>query len=305
MKSVLSLVATLAFGATAWSQQTLAQFNWKDLPGGLPRGTVAVSLDGRAALKIESTNADGLQLTLLTIDKPKISRILYVVQGEIRYDRVQGDGFLEMWNYFPPAKPGLPEGQYFSRTMGESGETGKIRGTSDWRLFELPFNSTGASGVPTRLQINLHLPGRGTVYLGPVTLVEYHADRPAVSRHPGYDWFFGRTSHPWWSSSASIWASNLGTLLLLCSGLLIGLLCWKGKGRGFVVALLKVHVGLGVLCGVASVTAFAQHQPFAVWFPLSLFAILLVSIYATMLFTVDKCYRELELRRMQSLDVSG
>jgi hypothetical protein len=304
MKSVLIFIAALAFGTTGWGQQTLARFNWKDAPGGPPRGAVAISLDGRDALKIESTNEAGLQVALLTIEKPKISNTFYVVQGEVRYEAVQGDGFLEMWNYFPPAKPGAPEGEYFSRTLGESGEMGKIRGTSDWRPFQLPFNSAGAVAAPIRLQINLHLPGRGTVYIGPLRLVEYSEANSAPAGHPGYDWFFGSTSHPWWSNSASIWGGNLGTLWMLCFGLLIGLLAYKGKGRGLVLALLKLHVGVGILCGAAAATALTQHQPFSVWFPLSLFGFLLIVINSALLFSMDKWYRELELRRMQSLDVS-
>src|SRR5579872_5435741 len=126
MKSIPFFVVTLAVAGAACGQQTLAQFSWKELPGGAPRSTAALSLDGRDALKIESTNENGLRTALLTIEKPKISSTFYVLQGEVRYDGVQGDGFLEMWNYFPPNKPGEPESQYFSRTLGDSGEMGKI-----------------------------------------------------------------------------------------------------------------------------------------------------------------------------------
>jgi hypothetical protein len=302
MKSILSFIACLTLSATAWSQQVVTEFNWKDLT---PHGATPISLDGRAALKIENTNEAPLQLSLFTIAKPKITAQRYAVQGEVRYDAVQGDGFLEMWNYFPPVQPGLPEGEYFSRTMGESGEMGKISGTSDWRPFTLPFDSTGASGSPTKLQINLVLKGRGTVYIGPLKLVQYPVAKSTVGGGSEMDWFYGNTLHPWWSNRTSIWAGNLETVILMCLGFLIGVLCWKGKGRGFVIALLKIHICLGVLCGVAGAVAFAQHQPFSVWFPLSLSAFLLVAIYSGLLLTIGKCYQEQELRRMQALDASG
>jgi hypothetical protein len=297
MKPILVFFALLTFSATAGSRQTVTEFNWKDpAQTGLPRGTAPVLLDGRAALKIENTNVAPLQLSLLTIAKPKISAQMYAVQGEVRYDAVQGDGYLEMWNYFPPVKPGLPEGQYFSRTLGDSGEMGKISGTSDWRPFSLPFDSAGASGPPTELQINLILRGRGTVYLGPIKLVQYPVAK---------SFFYGNTAHPWWSHRAYLWVMILGSGIFIGFNLLIVALSVKGKGRGFVFALLRLLIGLGILLGATTIVAFAQQQPFWVWFPLLLEAFLLITIFGAWLFTVGRIYQELELRRMQALDASG
>jgi RNA polymerase sigma-70 factor (ECF subfamily) len=72
-----------------------------------------------------------------------------------------------MWSYFPPIRPGVPEGQYFSRTLGAagSGPMGQIAGTSSWRTYTLPFDRTGTSAPPSRLQFNIFLPGRGAVYI--------------------------------------------------------------------------------------------------------------------------------------------
>ncbi len=152
MKLTLSLAALLLTAANVHSQQTLIEYKWADIAqqGGW-HGAVPVTINGREALKIENTNDAPLQITLLTITNPPVTAVLYELTGEVRYDSVQGDGFLEMWNYFPPAKSGAPEGQYFSRTLGESGEMGKISGTSDWRQFGLPFNRTGAAKPPSRL----------------------------------------------------------------------------------------------------------------------------------------------------------
>src|SRR5206468_3171301 len=86
-------------------------------------GGVPITLDGRSALKIANTNDTPLQLQLLKISKPSISKKLYAIKGEIKYENVQGDGYLEMWNFFPPLNPGMPEGQYFSRTLGIGGGT--------------------------------------------------------------------------------------------------------------------------------------------------------------------------------------
>ena len=154
--------------------QTLAEFDWQQLKeSGKLLGGVPLNLDGRTVLKIENTNDAPLQLTIFKIEKPSIQSATYVVLGEIKYDNVQGSGYLEMWNYFPPLAPGLPEGQYFSRTLGMdgSGPMSRISGTSSWRPFSLPFDRTETTNLPTRLEINIFLPGRGVVWLGPPRLM--------------------------------------------------------------------------------------------------------------------------------------
>jgi hypothetical protein len=295
MKPMPSFIALLAFAVPAWSQQIVTEFKWDD-PAGLPHGTTPIMRDGRAALKIENTNDSPLQLSLLTVAKPKIAAQMYAVQGEVRYDAVQGEGFLEMWSYFPPVKPGLPEGEYFSRTLGESGEMGKISGTSDWRPFSLPFDSAGASGPPTRLQINLILRGRGTVYIGPVKLVQYSGAKTAVH---------GGSANVWWSNQTGALVGGWGGGIIGCLGGLIGVLCSMGKGRGFVLALLRTLTGLGLVLGVAGIAALAQHQPYAVYYPLLLSAVILLAVCPGLLSTVGRRFQERELRRMQSLDASG
>ena len=160
--------------STLLSAQRTVLYDWERLrDDGKLLGGTPVKLDGRTVLKIENTNDAPLQVTILKIERPAITSTTYAVLGEIKYENVQGSGYLEMWNYFPPLSPGLPEGQYFSRTLGEagSGPMGRISGTSSWRPFSLPFERTGMTNVPTRLEINLYLPGRGVVWLGPPRLM--------------------------------------------------------------------------------------------------------------------------------------
>jgi predicted Ser/Thr protein kinase len=151
------------------------EYDWQSLAAsGKLMGGVPVKVDGRSALRIENTADAPLQLTLLKIEKPPITAMTYALIGEIKYESVQGAGYLEMWNYFPPLSPGNPEGQYFSRTLGAAGGgwTGQIAGTSSWRSFMLPFNCSGAKGSPTRLEFNIFLPGRGVVFVGPPKLTQ-------------------------------------------------------------------------------------------------------------------------------------
>ena len=138
----------------------------------LLHGGELVRVDGKPAMKISNDNATALQIQLLKIQKPPFTRKRYAIIGEIKYEDVHGNGYLEMWNYFRPSKPGMPEGAYFSRTLGDSGESGKLSGTSNWRRFKLPFDSTGTKESLDRLELNLILPAQGTVYIRAVELIE-------------------------------------------------------------------------------------------------------------------------------------
>jgi serine/threonine protein kinase len=154
--------------------QSIVEYDWQKLrDAGKLLGGTPVKMDGRTVLKIQNTNDAPLQVPILKIEEPAITSTTYAVLGEIQYENVQGSGYLEMWNYFPPLNPDLPESQYFSRTLGEagSGPMGIISGTSSWRAFSLPFDRTGTTNRPTRLEINIFLPGRGVVWLGPPRLM--------------------------------------------------------------------------------------------------------------------------------------
>ena len=291
---VLGLFVGFVFVSTCSAQQVLAEYDWRQLAeSGQLLGGVPITLDGRSALKIANTNDTPLQLQLLKIPKPSISKKVYAIKGEVKYDGVQGDGYLEMWNFFPPLKPGMPEGQYFSRTLAVGGEMGKLSGTANWRAFTLPFDSTGGSGSPTRLEINIFLPAKGTVYLGPVKLVEYTGS------------LFGAGmshSNAWWSDRAAGLIGGIGGGTLGCLGSLLAWLAWKGLARRFVVVTAWLLIGLGLASCFAGVVALTLKQPYAVWFPLLLGAALLLGIIPFRLRNYLKHYEDLELRRMTAID---
>jgi len=294
MKAILVLGSYLSLVATCSAQTVLAEYDWQKLAqNGQLRGGETASVDGKSALKIVNRNGTPLQLQLLKIHKPPISKRLYAITGEVKYDGIRGDGYLEMWNFFPPLQPGMPEGQYFSRTLGVGGEMGKLSGTSDWRAFMLPFDGTGGSGSPTRLEINIFLPAQGTVFLGPVKLVEYTGSFASIGM---------ASSNAWWSDRAAGMVGGIGGGVIGCLGGLLGWLAWKGQARRFVVAASWLLIGLGVALGLAAVVALSEKQRYAVWFPLVLGGILLLGIIPFRLRKFLKHYKDLELRRMMAMD---
>jgi hypothetical protein len=292
-----NLFLAIFFFISAWlraEERALMDFDWrKQAPPDKSSEAVLRTVNNRSVLVIQHTNGAPLTMSLLRLSKPQISSELYAIVGEIRYEKVEGQGYLEMWSSFPPANSGLPEARYFSRTLAESGKTGRITGTAGWRRFVVPFNRTGTSNPPIRLEFNLVLPGSGTVYLGSTKLVEYPA---------GTSMDTVLESGAWWSDRAGGWiGGTMGSVL----GCLAGLLAWlagKGMARGFVLVTLIVLISLGGLLSLAGIVALMMRQPYGVWFVLLLPGILALTILPARLVQFRRNYENLELRRMASLD---
>ena len=294
MKTII--VASLCFGivTTCVAQQTIAEYDWSKLAqtGQLLGGTL-VMVDAKPALKVVNTNDTSLQVQLFKLVKPAITKKLYAIVGEVKYEDVHGDGYLEMWNYFPPVKPGMPEGAYFSRTLGEGGDLGKITGTSTWRRFMLPFDRTGTTEVPTRLEINLFLPGKATVYIGAVKLVEYAG---------GFGETHGASVNAWWPTWAAGPIAGISGSILGCIGGLLAWLSANGKARRFVLVSLKLLIALGVLSTATGCLGLSLQQPYGVWLVPLLLGILLLSILPFRLKDYQRRYENLEMRKMVAMD---
>jgi hypothetical protein len=166
MKTILLLTAIIFTAAARADEQVISTFSWKELAdaGKLTAGTPTGAPDN--ALKVENRGPGAMSATVLTIVQPKITTDFYAVTGEVRYDNVEGDGFLEMWSHFGETAA------YFSRTLGVAGPMAKLTGTSDWRAFTLPFNAKGASSRPSKLLVNVQLPGKGRVFLRNLKFVQ-------------------------------------------------------------------------------------------------------------------------------------
>src|SRR2546430_16134150 len=120
-----------------------------------------------------------------------------------------------MWTVFPDG------GRFFTRTLASQGPLAALHGESAWRSFELSFDLSGASQVPSRLEINLVLPARGTVWLGPLHLQRTSAPAaPTVTVQGG-----------WWSERVgTLVGARLGGVGGVVGGV-IGALGGRGKGR--------------------------------------------------------------------------
>jgi hypothetical protein len=259
------------------------EIRWDELQreGNLPTGSLVPPSAGAifSSLKIEGSS--GAPVTVTVIERPTIKGPRYAVTGQVRYEGVEGTGYLEMWSHFPNG------GQYFSRTLADVGPMMKLQGTSGWRHFALPFDATGAP-PPTRLVINVVRPGRGVVYLGPLQIADGIPGAAAGA-----------------SGSLDRAAGLIGGVaggLVGCVGALIGLLASRGRARRFVTIAIGALALGGTVAFAAGVVALSRSQPYAVYYPLLLIGFLATVIPLCLRPSIRRRYEEIELRRMRAHD---
>lgn len=250
--------------------QPIARVDWRE------SGSAAGSVSGDA-LAVRAPSTGGV-FPLTVIEDPRVDGEGYVVRGRVRYNEVQGLGYLEMWSVFPDG------GRYFSRTLAEQGPEGSLSGSSDWRPFELPFHLDGGP-PPERLEIGIVLPGAGAVEIGPLELV-------AIGRSPG----------AWWSDRMG---GLIGGIAGSAIGILGGTLGWlvaRRRARAFTLGAMKVAVAAGGLVLGAGAVAVATSQPYGVAYPILLTGVILVAVFGGLLPVAKRAYANHELRRIRALD---
>lgn len=228
---------------------------------------------------------------LIALDEPGITSSVYALKGMVRYEDVQGEGFLQMDNHFGE------RGTFFTKSLAPSGPLGKISGSSGWRPFTLPFYASSAdqadaaAPLPEKITLALYLPGSGTVSIRDVALYQYAAGEDPL-----------QSTGQWFSSRNAGLLGGIGGALLGLWGALIGIVSSRGKARGFVLASANAMLVIGIVCLVGGVAALATAQPYAVYYPLLLIGIILVAVMGKLRGTLSDRYEQLELKRMQSMD---
>ena len=286
-----SIAAALAVGlvaSAASAEQVLREIAW----GPLERQGVLSVGEVRPADKetpfehlVVTSGPEPRTIKLLTLVSPGITQPRYALSGQIRYEGVEGKGYLEMWNEIPG------KGSFFTRTLGAGGNMGSLEGSSGWRPVLLPFDATGAPS-PTTLTVNLALPGRGTVQLGPLRLVQYTASEDAA-----------RTPGAWWSPRTAGLVGGIAGSLIGCMGAVIGLLAQKGRGRSLALTFVKGMMAVGAVSLAFGVVAVLRSQPYEVFYPLLLMGALCSFLPLLLLPVIRRRYEDLELRKMTAQDV--
>jgi hypothetical protein len=278
-----TLVAT-----AATAEDVLREIAWGRLKqeGLLSAGDVRPA-DAEAAFErlVVANGPQPRTLTLLRLEAPGITRTRYALTGTIRCDGVEGKGYLEMWSDIPG------KGSFFSRTLASQGPMAGLEGSSGWRPVVLPFDAAGGP-PPSALTLNLVLPGRGTVHLGPLRLVQSGAteDPRAVEG-------------AWWGPRTAGLAGAIMGSLIGCMGALIGVLAQKGRGRGLALGFLRTLLVLAAVALGSGMVAVLRSQPYEVFYPLLLCGVLGLGLPLYLLPVVRRRYEEVELRKLSARDL--
>lgn len=294
-KNVILIALTLSFLAPLPAAETVRRFMPSELRTGMT-GAGAEFVPARTlpgtpfdCVKIANPSGQPLQTPVLTVEKPPLTQRVYAISGLIRYQGVEGRGFLEMWSHFAG-------GKYFSRTLAETGPMSYFSGDTEWRPIVVPFFSGAGSGAPEKIVLNLVLPARGTVFLGELDLRQYKpTENPLAVVWPG----------AWWGDTTGGWIGGLAGLLFGLAGAVTGWLTARGRARRTVMVLLYGMLSVGLIGLLLGGLAIAKSQPYAVYYPLGLVGFLLTVIPLAIIRPVKKRYQALELQRMASMDLGG
>lgn len=287
-RSIGVALAVVLVASAASAEQVLREIAWGPLKqqGVLPVGEVRPADKETPFEYLVVTNGpEPRTIKLLTLASPGITQPRYALSGQIRYEGVEGKGYLEMWNDIPG------KGSFFTRTLGSGGNMGSIEGSSGWRPVLLPFDATGAP-PPTKLTVNLALPGRGTVQLSPLRLVQYAPSEDAA-RAPG----------AWWGPRMAGVVGGLTGGVIGLMGAVIGVLAQKGRGRSLALAFLKAMITVGAVALALGAVALLRSQPYEVFYPLLLVGALSFVIPLFLQPVVRRHYEDLELRKMTAQDL--
>ena len=271
------LVALMALGCTvgsAHAEQTVREITWTgSLPDGAERGP-----QGSGSVTVTSMSDGGLTVTLLELEEPGITKLRYALKGRVRYEKVDGKGFVEMWNVFD-------DGRYFTRTNLDQGPMRAISGSSGWRDIVLPFDATGGNAPPKGLVINVVLPGRGMVTLSAMTLVELEQGE--------------------WPSGSGVMSGLWGGIAGAVVGTLCGLLGWlggKGQAKTLVLFGFRAMMTAGAVALVIGIWSFMKGAGYDLYYPLVLIGGISFLVSISALPRLHRRYEAIELRRMSALD---
>jgi hypothetical protein len=284
-----SFVAALFLATPLTAERIVRRISFSALKaeGRLAGGEIVPAGGGTRFESLRVTNPDGLPrvIPLFEIDKPGVKIPRYLLCGDVSGEGIEGKAYLEMWSFFAGG------GRYFSRTLAEVGRMGSLSGTFDFRPFNLPF--TAEPGMtPEKLAMNVAFPGRGTVSLANVLLLELDSNEYFL---PTGAWLTPRQI----SLFGGIGGSVLGIL-----GALVGILASRGQARALVLALLKGMFAFGAVALLAATFGLWLEQPPRVLSMLLLFGVICTVLPASLLRRVRREYEEKEFRRMKALDAS-
>jgi hypothetical protein len=236
----------------AISGQSLADdwksFSWTELKSErkLKAGTV-LSPDDNTPFEQLRLTGPSRYVTLLTIENPQITKTGFNITGQVKYHGVMDNSSLEMVAIFP-------SGRTFSvKAVGPNYSELIINGSADWTNFFMVFYlSSSLKEKPNKIQVQIHLPAQGTIFLSPLNLSQFNKGTPVQIITSGI---------------SNIFLFFLA--LALAPGLALGLILTRKKPGKWVLAFIIPMMFMGsllLLFGTLALTysgEFVTYTPYA------------------------------------------
>jgi hypothetical protein len=251
------------------------------------------------------TNSDGVVEIHAPVGKAAVVRLLdmpasqvtapvYAIEGEVAYAGVAGDGYLEMWSDFGSQQ------RYFSRTLGATGPMSKITGTSSWRPFLLPFDTTGAPNAPISLEVNVVLPSGGTVSLRNLGFQNMTPNQlhEALMRGFGTPPASGVAPTP---PAVVFWIGGIVAGVAGVLGTAVAVFYRRSLRKAMAGAMTGVGFGFAML--VVGLSSPLLQWPFSVFYPLMLGGVVISALFLGLAWSLRRYWQQEELRRIAAMDL--
>ena len=111
-------------------------------------------------------------------------------------------------------------------------------------------------------------------------------------------------NEPWFNPNLYAWIP--GTALGVLGGLwgsLVGVLAPRGKAKSLVMGSLFLMIAACASCLALGILALVQHQPYGVWYGLTLPGIVGLVVLGSLTPVALTRYREAENRKMEAQDL--
>jgi hypothetical protein len=202
----------------------------------------------------------------------------HFLRGEVMFENVEGIARLVVRGEFASNRHRTMEPVFVANPNNE------VTGSSDWLRFVSIVQPIGGKEKPTRIHLEVTMPGKGVVRVRDVVLE-------------------ARNRLAWWSSRTSgLIGAAVGTSVGIL-GAVIGVLGPRGKGRRITIIGFALGMTVGAACLLVGLVALFSRQPYAVWYPLVLTGVLLCVTLPVIAMVIRKAQTQQELNRMRAADM--
>ena len=285
-RTLLAALALVALASPVRADRIVHEATWLEvqMAGQSGAGTLLeVPERGFSALHLDGTMTSEGRALVLSLDEPALERPVFEVRGQVRTQGLHPAGDLRVWAHYEGGE------RDYAQTAGSSPPLASLGADEDWRAFAIPLAGRAGYHIE-RVELEVLIPGGGSVDVGPVRVVEM--DQEGVG---------SALDAPWWSEARgeTMGAGVAAGLFLI--GALVALLALLGVARGLALAGHRLLLGVGALGLLAGLASFAFDQPAFVSNPLLAWGAIGLVAGVALSAPMRRRYEKVRLSRMPRL----